>query len=93
MRINIKKQNKTKQKQKQTNKKKPSIMTVGLINSWQIEGEKVEAVIYLIFLGFKITLYSDCSHEIKGCFPLGKKQKKKKQKKKKKKIWQTYKAC
>ena len=33
LRINIKKQNKTKQKQKQTNKKKPSIMTVGLINS------------------------------------------------------------
>ena len=58
-------------------------MTVGLINSWQIEGEKVEAVIYLIFLGFKITLYSDCSHEIKGCFPLGKKQKKKTNKKKK----------
>ena len=48
-------------------------MTVGLINSWQIEGEKVEAVIYLIFVAFKITLYSDCSHEIKGCFPLGKK--------------------
>ena len=42
----------------------------------------MEAVIYLIFLGFKITLYSDCSHEIKGCFPLGKKQKKKNKKKK-----------
>ena len=65
-------------------------MTVGLINSWQIEGEKVEAVIYLIFLGFKITLYSDCSHEIKGCFPLGKKkQKKQTNKQTKKKLWQT----
>ena len=60
-------------------------MTVGLINSWQIEGEKVEAVIYLIFLGFKITLYSDCSHEIKGCFPLGKKKTKQNKTKKKKK--------
>ena len=35
------------------------------IASWQIEGEKVEAVTDLIFLGSKITVDSDCSHEIK----------------------------
>ena len=33
--------------------------------SWQIEEEKVEAVTDFIFLGFKITVDSDCRHEIK----------------------------
>ena len=33
--------------------------------SWQIEKEKVEIVAYFIFLGCKITVDSDCSHEIK----------------------------
>ena len=33
--------------------------------SWQIEGEKVEAVINSIFLGSKITADYGCSHEIK----------------------------
>ena len=35
------------------------------ITSWQIDGEKVEAVTHFIFLGFKITVDSDCNHEIK----------------------------
>ena len=35
------------------------------IISWQIEGEKVEAVTDFIFLGSKITADGDCSHEIK----------------------------
>ena len=35
------------------------------ITSWQIDGGKVEAVTYFIFLGSKITVYGDCSHEIK----------------------------
>ena len=35
------------------------------INSWHIEREKVEAVTDFIFLGSKITVDSDCSHEIK----------------------------
>ena len=35
------------------------------ITSWQIEGEKVEAVTDFLFLGSKITADSDCSHEIK----------------------------
>ena len=44
-------------------------MASGLITSWQIEGEKVEAVADLIFLGSKITADSDCSHEIKTLAP------------------------
>ena len=43
------------------------------ITSWQIEGEKVEAVTDFIFLGSKITADSDCSHEIKRCLLLGRK--------------------
>ena len=35
------------------------------IASWQIEGDKVEAVTGFLFLGSKITADSDCSHEIK----------------------------
>ena len=34
-------------------------------SSWQIEGEKVETVTGFIFLGFRITADSDCSHKIK----------------------------
>ena len=41
------------------------IMASGPITSWQIEGEKVEAVTDFIFLGSKITADRDCSHEIK----------------------------
>ena len=33
--------------------------------AWQIEGEKVEAVTYFLFLGSKITVDSNCSHEIR----------------------------
>ena len=43
------------------------------ITTWQIEGEKVEAVTDLIFLGSKITADGDCSHEIKRCLLLGRK--------------------
>ena len=35
------------------------------ITSWQIEGEKVEAVTDFLFLGSKITVDGDCSHEIR----------------------------
>ena len=48
-------------------------MASGLITSWQIEGEKVEAVTDFIFLGSKITTDSDCSHEIKRHLLLGRK--------------------
>ena len=39
------------------------------ITSWQIEGGKVETVTDFIFLGSKITVDSDCSHEIKTLAP------------------------
>ena len=41
--------------------------------SWQIEGQKVEAVTDFIFLGSKITVDGDCSHEIKRRLLLGRK--------------------
>ena len=45
----------------------------GSISSWQIDGETVETVTDFIFLGSKITADSDCSHEVKRCFLLGRK--------------------
>ena len=50
--------------------KKPKIMASGPITSWQIEGEKVEAVKIFIFLGSKITADGDCRHEIKDTLSL-----------------------
>ena len=44
--------------------KKNKIMASDPIISWQIEGEKVEAVIDFLFLGSKITVDRVCSHEI-----------------------------
>ena len=43
------------------------------INSWQIDGEKMETVTDFIFLGSKITVDTDCSHEIKRCLLLKRK--------------------
>ena len=50
-------------------------MASGPITPWQIEGEKrkVEAVTDFIFLDSKITVNSDCRHEIKGRLLLGRK--------------------
>ena len=53
--------------------RKTKIMASGPITSWQIEGGKVEAVTDFIFLGYKITVDGDCSHEIKRCLLLGRK--------------------
>ena len=39
------------------------IMASGPITSWKIEGEKVEALTDFLFLGSKITVSSDCSHD------------------------------
>ena len=47
------------------NIQKMKIMVSGPITSWQIDGEKMETVTDFIFLGSKITVDSDCSHEIK----------------------------
>ena len=52
---------------------KTKIMASGPITSWQIEGEKMESVADFIFLDSKITVDSDCSHEIKRCLPIGSK--------------------
>ena len=41
------------------------MMASGPITSWQIDGEMMETVIDFIFLGSKITVDNDCSHEIK----------------------------
>ena len=49
------------------------IMTSDPITSWQIDEEKVETVSDFIFLGSKITVDGDCSHEIKRCLLLGRK--------------------
>ena len=51
------------------NTNKPKIMASSPILSWQIEGEKVEAMTNFIFLGSKITADGDCSHEIKTLAP------------------------
>ena len=48
-------------------------MASSLVTSWQIEGGKVETVTDFIFLGFKITVDGDCSHEIKRRLLLGSK--------------------
>ena len=48
---------------------KTKIMASGPITSWQIDGEKVETMPDFIFLGSKITVDSDCSHEIKMLAP------------------------
>ena len=48
-------------------------MASGPITSWQIDGEKMETVTDFIFLGSKITVYGNCSHEIKRCLLLGRK--------------------
>ena len=55
------------------NIQKTKIMASGPITSWQIDGETVETVAELIFLGSKITADSDCSHEIKRRLLLGRK--------------------
>ena len=48
------------------NIQKMKIMTSGPITSWKIDGETMETVTDLIFLGSKITVDNDCSHEIKS---------------------------
>ena len=55
------------------NVQKTKIMASSLITSWQINGETMETVRDFIFLGSKITLDSDCGHEIKRRLLLGRK--------------------
>ena len=55
------------------NIQKTKIMASDLITTWQIEGENVEPVTDFVFLGSKITVGGDCSHEIKRYLLLGRK--------------------
>ena len=55
------------------NIQKMKIMAYDPITSWEIDGETVETVSDLIFLGSKITIDGDCSHEIKRHLLLGRK--------------------
>ena len=52
---------------------KMKIMASGPITSWQIDGETMETVTDIIFLGSKITADGDCNHEIKRRLLLGRK--------------------
>ena len=52
---------------------RPKIMASDSITSWQVEGEKVEGVTDFLFMGSKITLDGDCSHEIRIRLLLGRK--------------------
>ena len=55
------------------NIQKTKIMASSPITSWEIDGETVEIVADFIFGGSKITADGDCSHEIKRCLLLGRK--------------------
>ena len=55
------------------NIQKLKIMAPSPITSWQINGKKVETAADFIFLGSKITVDGDCSHEIRRCLLLGRK--------------------
>ena len=55
------------------NIQKTKIMTSGPFTSWQKDGETLEIVTDFIFLGSKITVDGDCSHEIKRRLLLGRK--------------------
>ena len=55
------------------NIQKTKIMVSSPITSWQIDGQTVETVADLIFLGSEITAHGDCSHKIKRSLLLGRK--------------------
>ena len=55
------------------NIQKMKIMASSPIISWQIERETVEMGTKFIFMGSKITVDGDCSHEIKRCLLFGRK--------------------
>ena len=55
------------------NIQKTKIVASCSLTSWQIDGETMETVTDFIFLGSKITVDGDCSHEIKRRLLLGRK--------------------
>ena len=56
-----------------TQHSKSKIMASSPITPWKIDGETMETVTDFIFLGFKITVDGDCSHELKRRLLLGRK--------------------
>ena len=52
------------------NIQKMKITASSPITSWEIDGETVETVADFIFLGSKITVDGDCSHELKDAYSL-----------------------
>ena len=52
----------------QLNLQKTKLMVSSPVTSWQIEGENMEVVIDFIFLGSKIAVDFECSHEIKKTY-------------------------
>ena len=58
------------------NIQKTKIMASGPITLWQVDGETIETMTDFLFLGSKITADGDCSHEIKRCLLLGRKERK-----------------
>ena len=55
------------------NIQKMKIMESGLITSWQIDGDRRETVTEFILGASKVTADDNCSHEIKRCLLLGRK--------------------
>ena len=55
------------------NIQKTKIMASGPITSWQLDGDTVETVTDFIFLGSKLTVDGNYSHEIERCLLLGRK--------------------
>ena len=55
------------------NIQKTKIVASGPITSWETDGETMETVTDVIFLGSKITADGDCSRQIKTCLLLGRK--------------------
>ena len=69
----MKMKEKSEQVDLKVNIQKTKIVASVPITSWQIERKKVEVVTDFIFLGSKITVNSDCGHDVQGCLLLGKK--------------------
>ena len=55
------------------NSQKTKIMASSPFTLWQIDGKTMEIARDFIFLGSKITVVGDCSHEIKRCLVLERK--------------------
>ena len=62
------------QRNKKLNIQKTKIVASGPITSWQMNGQTMERVTDFIFLGSKITADGNCSHEIKRCLLLKRKE-------------------